>query len=60
MILNGSDLIDVWMTIKEAAKSCSELVKCGCKLSCGNMCKCQKHSLRCTELYASVMEIVII
>ena len=28
MILNGSDLIvEVWMTIKEAVKSCSELVK---------------------------------
>ena len=36
MRLNGFDLIDVWMTIKEAAKPYSELVKCGCKLSCVN------------------------
>ena len=40
----------VWMTVEEAAKSCQELVKCGCKKSCTNRCKCKRGGFKCTEL----------
>ena len=40
----------IWMTIPEAAKTCIELVKGGCKTFCQGNCKRKKHSLPCTEL----------
>lgn len=42
----------LWTTIPEAAKSCYELIHCGCKKSCSNRCKCIKASLPCTALCA--------
>ena len=39
-----------WMTIPEAAKSCQELIKCGCKKICSGRCKCKKGGFKCTEL----------
>ena len=29
-----------WTTLPEAANACHELLKCGCKKSCTNRCKC--------------------
>ena len=43
-------LSPVWMTVAEAAKSCQELVKCGCKKVCSGRCKCKKGGFKCTEL----------
>jgi hypothetical protein len=40
----------VWMTIPQAAKVCSELLKCGCKKGCMKNCKCSKAFLKCTSL----------
>ena len=42
----------VWMTIEEAAKACSELIKCGCKSQrgCASHCVCMKAGLSCTDL----------
>ena len=42
----------VRMTIAEAAKACSELVKCGCKSQrgCASHCVCMKAGLSCTDL----------
>ena len=48
----------VWMTIPEAAKACSELIKCGCKSSGGcTSCKCIKAGLCCTSLCSCRCEI---
>ena len=41
----------VWMTIAEAARACSELIKCCCKSPRGcTTCKCIKAGLSCTDL----------
>ena len=40
------------MNISEAAKSCQELVKCGCKKNCSGCCKCKmldSHDLDCAN-----------
>ncbi|KAL9966137.1 hypothetical protein ACROYT_G024162 [Oculina patagonica] len=40
-----------WTILPEAAKACSELLKCGCRTGCSSgRCKCFKASLPCTEL----------
>ena len=39
-----------WTTLQEAANACQELLKCGCKKSCSNRCKCIKANLQCTLL----------
>ena len=39
-----------WTALPEAAKSCKELIKCGCRKACRPPCKCSKASLPCTEL----------
>ena len=41
-----------WTTLPEAAYACQELLKCGCKKSCTNRCKCVKSNLQCTLLCA--------
>ena len=47
----GGSLVPVWMTIPEAARACSELIKCGCKFSRGcTSCRCIKAGLSCTDL----------
>ena len=38
----------LWTNIPEAAESCHELVRCGCKKSCNARCKCVKAGLNCT------------
>ena len=35
----------IWITIAEAAKSCQELVRCGCKKSCSGRYKCKKSRI---------------
>ena len=40
-----------WCTLPEAAISCQELVRCGCKTNCrNNRCKCCRANLPCTSL----------
>ena len=39
-----------WTTLPEAAKSCRELVKCGCNKRCAGRCQCKKSNLTCTQL----------
>lgn len=39
-----------WMTILDAAKSCLEISKCGCKNCTPNRCSCKKTSMKCTSL----------
>ena len=41
-----------WITIAEASSVCKELIRCGCNVEkgCHGRCKCQKASLKCTEL----------
>lgn len=39
-----------WSDIPEAAISCHELVRCGCKKGCKRQCKCRSSNLQCTEL----------
>ena len=39
-----------WTNISEAAKFCSELIHCGCKVACKYRCKCKNAQLECTEL----------
>ena len=39
-----------WSTLPEAAKVCSELIRCGCKKACRGLCKCTKANLPCTAL----------
>ena len=40
----------MWTLLPEAAVSCSELLKCGCKKGCRGLCKCVKANLKCTSL----------
>ena len=40
----------LWTTLPEAAKSCQELIHCGCKKLCTGHCKCKKAALKCTAL----------
>lgn len=41
----------LWMTLPEAAKACTQLIKCGCKSERGcRICKCIKSGLNCTDL----------
>lgn len=42
--------VPFWSALPEAAKSCKELIKCGCKKACRLPCKCLSASLTCTEL----------
>ena len=49
--ITGENLKLIWLTIPPVLKSCSELVKCGCKTGCRGRCKCKKSELACTELY---------
>ena len=39
----------LWMTLSEAAKACTELIKCACTKKC-KICKYIKSGLPCTEL----------
>ena len=39
-----------WCSLPEAAKGCQELLRCGCKKSCKNRCKCYRANLKCTQL----------
>lgn len=39
----------MWTTLPEAAKSCQELIRCGCTRRCQGNCKCAKASLKCTN-----------
>ena len=43
-------LVPHWTLLSEASKSCSELLKCGCKQLCNNRCKCKAAGLQCTAL----------
>lgn len=36
--------------LPEASRSCSELIRCGCKKGCTGRCKCFKVALKCTAL----------
>ena len=49
-VTDDSSSIPCWTTISEAAKSCQELLKYGCKNACTNRCKCVKANLECTQL----------
>lgn len=40
----------LWTLLPEAAVSCSELLRCGCKKGCRGLCKCVKADLKCTSL----------
>ena len=42
----------LWTTLPEVTKSCSELIRCGCKLErgCRGHYRCRKASLKCTAL----------
>ncbi len=40
----------LWTSLPEAAKSCYELISCGCKKGCTDRCKCKKTALQCTGL----------
>lgn len=44
--------LPLWTTIPEAAKSCTELIRCACKTDhgCRGRCKCIKANLKCTAL----------
>ena len=39
-----------WTTLKQAEKSCYELIRCGCKKGCRSLCKYANANLRCTAL----------
>jgi len=39
-----------WSNLPEAAASCRELIRCGCKTVCSGRCSCVKAELNCTEL----------
>ena len=49
----------IWMTLPEAARACSELIKCVCKSTrgCSSHCRCTKAGLSCTELCSCTCEI---
>lgn len=40
----------IWTLLPEAAMSCSELLRCGCKKECRGLCKCVRAHLKCTSL----------
>ena len=40
----------LWTLLPEAAVSCSELLRCGCKKGCRGLCKCVRADLKCTSL----------
>ena len=40
----------LWTTLPEAAKSCHELIHCGCKKGCTGHCKCRRAALKCTAM----------
>ena len=40
----------MWTLLPEAAVSCSEVLRCGCKKGCRGLCKCVKANLMCTSL----------
>ena len=40
----------IWTLLPEAAMSCSELLRCGCKNECRGLCKCVRAHLKCTSL----------
>ena len=40
----------MWTLLPEAAVSCSELLRCGCKKGCKGLCKCVIANLKCTSL----------
>jgi len=43
----------VWITIPQAAETCPELLRCGCKTGCtSRRCKCVRANLQCTSLCA--------
>ena len=39
-----------WTDLSDIAKSCQELVHCGCKKGCKHQCKCRVLNFDCTEL----------
>ena len=43
----------LWTTLPEAAKSCRQLIRCGCRASplCSRRCKCQTTGLKCTAVF---------
>ena len=47
---NDGQFDPLWTTLPEAAKSCYELISCGCKKGCSGRCKCKKAALKCTAL----------
>jgi hypothetical protein len=53
--LEDEKLVPIWMTLSEAAKACSELIKCNCKKEC-RRCKCFKANLPCTDLCTCLCE----
>ncbi len=43
--------LPIWKTIPEAAETCTELIKCGCKSTRGCIrCKCVRTGLHCTNM----------
>ena len=48
----GENLETIWLAIPLVSKSCSELVRCGCKTSCRGRCKCKNSGFVYTELCA--------
>ena len=40
----------MWTLLPQAAVSCSDLLRCGCKKGCRGLCKCVKANLKCTSL----------
>ena len=49
---NDGQFDPLWTTLPEAAKSCYELICCGCEKGCSGRCKCKKAALKCTALCA--------
>uniref|UniRef100_UPI00358F05C7 uncharacterized protein n=1 Tax=Myxine glutinosa TaxID=7769 RepID=UPI00358F05C7 len=49
---NDGQFDPLWTTLPEAAKSCYELICCGCENGCSGRCKCKKAALKCTALCA--------
>lgn len=38
-----------WTLLPEAAATCAEFIRCGCKKGCTGLCKCVKADLKCTS-----------
>lgn len=49
---SDSGYTPLWSVLPELSKHCQELVRCGCKSLCTNMCKCAGLFLACTALCA--------